>query len=115
MPKTKNLVPPIDSHSALLWDHGDDKIVGGFSGGKDSGYSNAISEYDINENQWRVLFKNKEVDNSENSNPTIPQGRMSLGAAIHKDNLYIFGGNEGNAKLNDLWKFDPKGKEVDVY
>lgn len=109
-PQKQEPLPLIDSHCALLWEQEGGKasmiVVGGFLGGKEGGYSNAVYEYSITDNQWRTLFKNKEVDTSTTKELTLPPGRMGLGAAIHRNNLYIFGGNEGNTKFGDLWKFD---------
>jgi len=114
-PVQKDPVPRIDSHEALLWNKGHGKasmiVVGGLIGGKDGGYSNAVYEYDLINNEWSALFKLQEVSNEDNPNPVLPQGRMGLGAAIHQDILYVFGGNEGNTKLNDLWKFDLNAKQ----
>jgi len=113
-PNKQDIVPSVDSHCALLWDQGEEKksmiVVGGFLAGKEGGYSNAVYEYDFEQNRWTTLFKNQEVDITK-ENPTIPPGRTGLGAAIYKDSVYIFGGNEGNTKLNDLWKFDLKEKK----
>ena len=110
IPIQKDPMPRIDSHQALLWNKSDGKssmiVVGGFLGGNNGGYSNAVYEYNLVDNEWKILSKNQEVNNEDNLNPIVPQGRMGLGAAIHNDILYIFGGNEGNTKLNDLWKFD---------
>jgi len=86
-------------------------IVGGFLGGKDGGYSNAVYEYNFEENKMHTLFKNHEVDVTGDETPSIPPGRMGLGAAIYQNTLYIFGGNEGNTKMNDLWKFDLNEKK----
>ena len=117
-PKSQGPTPALDSHCAMIWNKGNDKasmvVVGGFLGGKDGGYSNAVFEYDFAENQWNTLFKNVPVDSSAETEPKIPQGRTSLGAAIYKDYLYIFGGNEGNTKLNDLWQFDLNGRKWSI-
>jgi len=86
-------------------------LVGGFLSGKDGGYSNAVYEYDFTENRMTTLFKNQEVDITGNESLSVPPGRTGLGAAIYQNTLYIFGGNEGNTKLNDLWKFDLNEKK----
>ncbi len=124
-PTKQDPTPTLDSHSATLWNKSDGKvsmvIVGGFMGGKHGGYSNAVYEYSFDDNEWRALFKKQDLE-EEVTNPVIPQGRMGQGAAIKGDSLYMFGGNEGNNKLNDLWRFDlnekkwtqikPEGKTV---
>ena len=100
----------IDSHAAILWQKSDGEtsmiVVGGFIGGTVGDYSNAVFEYKIQENKWITLFQNHIIESGSSKSKKIPQGRMSLGATIHNNDLYIFGGNEGNTKFNDLWKFD---------
>lgn len=109
VPSNVESLPPIDSHVATLWEKDGQNasmiVVGGFIGGRLGQYSNAVYEYSFTDNQWTVLSKNKHIEAGSPQNSSYPQGRMSLGATVNKNDLYIFGGNEGNTKFSDLWKF----------
>ena len=120
-PTNVEQILPIDSHVAMIWKKEDGSesmvVVGGFIGGEIGEYSNAVFEYKIEDNTWHTLFHNRVIESDESKKKGIPQGRMSMGAAICKNALYMFGGNEGNTKFNDLWKFDlyeKKWSEVKV-
>jgi len=102
---------PLDSHSAILWQKDAENasmiVVGGFIGGNVGDYSNAVLEYNFEQNTWNTLFKNKLIESEKQSQKLgVPQARVGMGACINQNNLYIFAGNEGNTKFNDLWKFD---------
>jgi Kelch motif. len=109
-PKMEGDLLPIDSHTANIWEKEENKktmiVFGGFIGGTIGDYSNAVYEYDFEQNEWKTLFENKPVDAIEITKTTVPQGRMSHAAAISNNCLYIFGGFDGNTRLNDTWSFD---------
>jgi len=110
-PTNPELSVPLDSHCALIWEKDAENtsmiVVGGFIGGNVGDYSNAVLEYNLEQNTWTTLFKNKIIETEKASQKLgVPQGRVGMGACINQNNLYIFGGNEGNTKFNDLWKFD---------
>ena len=103
-------IPSVDSHSAVLWNKDDNTstmiMLGGFVGGEVAEYSNGVFEYNFKENAWTTLARNRIIESKNPENLRIPQGRMSFGACIHNNILYMFGGNNSNHKFNDLWKFN---------
>lgn len=110
-PKGSNQPPPLDSHSAAIWEDkstGDTPktymiVFGGFIGGRVGDYSNHVLRYDFEDNSWQTLFKNKSARDI-----AYPSKRMGQDAAVLDDNLYIFGGTDADIKFGDLWKFDLK-------
>ncbi|XP_065052421.1 kelch domain-containing protein 3-like [Rhopilema esculentum] len=66
-------------------------------------YDNAVYEFDTEKLKWTVL--------SVSGN--VPHGRRSHSAIAYNDNIYIFGGYNGqlNKHFADLWKFNPVNKQ----
>jgi|LauGreDrversion4_2_1035121.scaffolds.fasta_scaffold484558_2 hypothetical protein len=72
-------------------------IFGGFINGE---RTNSVFRFIFNENRWENITPN-------NNELMSPSPRAGHSAALHGNNMIIFGGrDEDNAKLNDLWIFD---------
>jgi len=105
-PKTKVLPPCIDSHSICHYKaNGIDYLVifGGFIGEQYGECWNQVIKYDITNGKWLLPYKE---DNLILASQSGPCPRSGHGAVIKGDFLYIFGGTDGEARYNDLWKYD---------
>jgi len=95
LPDSQDCPPPIDSHTACLYNDGTPWMVvfGGFKQG--------IRSNDVFVNNLTTL-KWKKATTSEG-----PVPRSNHSAVVYKDALYVFGGaDEEGEKLNDFWKLD---------
>ena len=102
--KKGSLAPPsVDSHtcSLLIEEDGSAALVvfGGFLGHVGE-YTNKVLRFDLTLEKWSILFDNPD----QILDAPFPRG--GHGSAIQNQNLYIFGGTDGDLKYNDLWKFD---------
>ena len=87
-PKPRSLhVGVVVSNSALY-------VFGGFDG---STRLNDLHRFDFASSVWTHIIPASGI---------APSPRDRLAAASLKDNLYIFGGFDGNSRVNDLWRFD---------
>ena len=92
-----NLPPPLDSHTACLYEKNEDSfmvVFGGFANGE---RTNEVYILNLLTMKWT------HVDIST----TKPGIRSGHSGAIYNDGLYIFGGiSDEGEKLNDFWRFD---------
>ncbi|KAK2574175.1 Leucine-zipper-like transcriptional regulator 1 [Acropora cervicornis] len=94
---TKGTPPaPRYHHSAVIF--GSNMLVfGGFTGDLYSNSNlqnkNDLFEYKFNTGQWTEWH----------IEGRLPPARSAHGAAIYKNNLWIFAGYDGNKRLDDLW------------
>ncbi|KAJ7387099.1 Kelch motif [Desmophyllum pertusum] len=108
---TKGAPPaPRYHHSAVIF--GSNMLVfGGFTGDLYSNSNlqnkNDLFEYKFNTGQWTEW----------RMEGRLPPARSAHGAAIYKNNLWIFAGYDGNKRLDDLWTIcltdpNPRWQEV---
>lgn len=108
---TKGTPPaPRYHHSAVIF--GSNMLVfGGFTGDLYSNSNlqnkNDLFEYKFNTGQWTEWH----------IEGRLPPARSAHGAAIYKNNLWIFAGYDGNKRLDDLWTIcltdlNPRWQEV---
>lgn len=84
----------------------------GYNGVKGQ-FLNSVYEYDIDSNTLTVLYAEAEGDKSKSifriyAGP-IPRANCSA-ASDGADAIYLFGGNQSDNRLNDLWRFDLSSK-----
>ena len=60
-------------------------------------YSNTITNYNFQQNQWTTITPKSSI---------IPSKRANCGGTIINSGIVIFGGINGKIRLNDLWRFD---------
>lgn len=70
-------------------------IFGGFFGGSIGLHSNYVFIYDFDTNHW-----------AKHANEVAPTPRDGSDMACYKGRLFIFGGNNGQERFNDLWSFN---------
>jgi N-acetylneuraminic acid mutarotase len=99
-------IDALDSHSAVITEQNNMLIFGGFIKEKGN-YSNSIYEFDFSTSSWNTLFDSSQIDKQSKR----PCGRCHSSMCIFNDKVYIFGGMNGNHKLNDFWCFDLKTKK----
>ena len=75
-------------------------VFGGFIKQKGQ-YTNNLNLYKFSTNEWQREFSQETSPKSKQ-----PCGRCNASMVHYKDTLYIFGGMNGNKKLNDFWAFD---------
>jgi len=106
---TSTVIPaPLDSHSSTLYKdpQGKSYIVtfGGFVGSTYGEYWNQIVMFDIENKRWILPYSKEE--GIQFLNPNGPAARCGHSATIHKNNLYVFGGTNGEVRFNDIWVYD---------
>ena len=106
---TNNLSPPpLDSHAGCIYaKNANEKYIvsfGGFVGGSYGEYWNQIVKYDINKKQWILPYNN--IKSIDFVNPSAPSPRCGHSVSLHKDNMYVFAGTNGEYRFNDLWICD---------
>lgn len=57
--------------------------------------------FKFSSNEWVGVFSQDKSAKSKQ-----PCGRCNASMVHYQDTLYIFGGMNGNKKLNDFWAFD---------
>lgn len=96
VPDNKTCPPPLDSHTACLYEDGTAAwmiVFGGFAVGE---RSNTVYSLNLSSEKWKQAHTSKG-----------PEGRSNHSAVIYKDHMYIFGGtSDEGEKLSDLWKLD---------
>jgi len=106
IPKSKAVPPPLDSHSACHYvdEKGNQFVVifGGFVGANFGEPWNQVIMFNLATEEWTLPYKDHIILNSGSG----PNPRSGHGAIIHKHDMYIFGGTDGDVKYNDLWKYD---------
>lgn len=104
-PKSKLQPPNLDSHAGILYKnekgHNIWVIFGGFVGGKYSEYWNQIIEFNFSTLEWSVPYTDKIVFKAEKA--PAPRGGHAM--SLYKDDIYVFGGTDGEVKFSDLWKY----------
>ncbi|OMJ68853.1 hypothetical protein SteCoe_33574 [Stentor coeruleus] len=96
LPDNASCPPPLDSHTACLYEDGTAAwmiVYGGYAAGE---RSSNVYTFNLNSEKW------KQAQTSRG-----PEGRSNHSAVIYKDHMYVFGGtNEEGEKLSDFWKLD---------
>ena len=96
LPSDPNCPPPLDSHSANLFEDSAGSwmlVFGGFMRGV---RSSNVYGFNLNNHTWRKIQTNDG-----------PVARSNHSAVVYNECLYVFGGSdEEGVKLNDLWKLD---------
>lgn len=96
-------IPPPRSGAASVVVRGILYIFGGYGGGASSGRLDDFYSYNFTSGEWREV----EVLSEER-----PACRENNGVVIgESDNVYLFGGYNGAAWLNDLWCYSIKTKK----
>jgi gliding motility-associated-like protein len=109
---------PSATHSGVSYkdENGDLWMFGGTE--KTSGVinnTNALWKYKISTNQWTWVSGDEAMGSAGNyglkgsssATNVIPAKYASTGGVDVSGNLWIFGGEDGRGKTNDLWKFNP--------
>ena len=95
---------PIDSHCSLLdANAGKMYIVCGYMESVGA-FSNAVYVCDLESDEGTCLSENKTGNNSM-------RGRVCASSALNGKQIFVFGGYDGQQRLNDLWKFSLTEKE----
>lgn len=93
--------PPRYHHSAVVYDDSM-FIFGGYTGDINSNQNlqnkNDLFEFKFRSSQW--------IDWRENVEGPLPPARSAHGATVYMGKMYIFGGYDGHARLNDMWCID---------
>jgi Galactose oxidase, central domain len=96
---TSNIPPPLDSHTACLYETNENAymvVFGGFAKGE---RTNQLYLMSLQDYSW---------SNPQTSDKR-PEIRSSHSAVIYKNDLYVFGGiSDEGEKLKDLWKLNLK-------
>jgi len=97
-----SIIPPPRSGAASVVVQGKLYVFGGYGGG--TGRLNDFYAYDFRKNSWEEV---KVVGD------TKPGCRENNGVVISDSSksIYLFGGYDGTAWLNDLWKYDIKSSQ----
>lgn len=95
-------IPKVDSHSVFLIDS-NMYVYGGYVSDK-AQYMRNIYCLDLDKMDWSTVF---EIKDSKDE----PEGRSNLAMVSEGQNLWIFGGTNGQKTLDDLWKFDLTAKK----
>ncbi|EAR86118.2 Sm protein (macronuclear) [Tetrahymena thermophila SB210] len=92
------LMPCIDSHS-MLYDQNKELLIisGGFLG-EVCEYSIDVFTFNFSSNSWTYIP-------SQTSQEKLPKPRGSHGSVLQNNNLFIFGGTDGENILEDMWYF----------
>jgi hypothetical protein len=110
IPKSKCMPPSLDSHTGCLYidEKGNQKIIvfGGFVGGQYGEPWNQVIEFNLSSEEWIPHYKEPLQLNSGSG----PAPRCGHTAVVLKNDMYVFGGTDGDIKFNDLWKYDLKQK-----
>lgn len=73
-------------------------VYGGYIPDK-AQYLRNIHCLDLDKMEWSTVFQSKDSKDE-------PEGRSNLSMVGEGQNLYVFGGTNGEKTLNDLWKFN---------
>lgn len=95
-------IPKVDSHSVFLMES-KLYVYGGYVSDK-AQYMKDIYCLDLEKMEWSTVYEGK------NSNDD-PEGRSNLAMVAEGQNLWIFGGTNGQKTLDDMWKFDLTAKK----
>ena len=98
--------PPRYHHSAVVY--GNSMFVfGGYTGDINSNQNlqnkNDLYEFKFLSSQW--------VDWREHLSQPLPPARSAHGATVYNNKMFIFGGYDGHARLNDMWSIDLSAAE----
>ena len=95
-------VPKVDSHAVTI--NGSKMyILGGYIPEK-AEYMKNIYCLDLEKFEWELLYDSK-------CSKDEPEARSNFNMVADGENLYIFGGTNGNHTLNDFWKFSLTSKK----
>ena len=93
--------PPRYHHSAVVYNDSM-FIFGGYTGDINSNQNlqnkNDLFEFRFRSSQW--------IDWRETVEGALPPARSAHGATVYDKKMYIFGGYDGHARLNDMWYID---------
>ncbi len=68
-------------------------------GGNDGQIKSDLFKFNFKTNTWT------EIENNNNNN-IWPKERCKTYASLYKNFMFIYGGNDGNDILDDLWSLD---------
>lgn len=95
---------PRDSHSAVVY--GDAIYV---FGGSTGSARNDLFSFNFETGQWQEVHPVVGLGQKVN----VPCSRFCHTCQVYKNSLYVFGGYDGNQRLNDFWQFR-LGTEVNI-
>lgn len=81
-------------------------IYGGYIPDK-AQYMKNIYCLDVDKFEWETVYQHKSTKDE-------PEGRSNLAMVSQGQNLWIFGGTNGQKTLDDLWKFDITAKKWNI-
>ena len=96
----------VHSHSCNYYngDGADEMVISfGFIGDDIADHTNQVWTYNLQKDTWSNLFPH-----TPNSMLNVPEARSGQATAIVRSTLYVFGGAQGDQRLNDMWGFDLK-------
>ena len=82
-----------------------------FGGQVEGTFFNDLIAFDLNAlqhptNQWEFLLPN--TTEGEPEHALVPAARTNHSVISYNDQLYLFGGTDGNRWFNDVWTYDPR-------
>ena len=82
-----------------------------FGGQVEGTFFNDLIAFDLNAlqhptNQWEFLLPNTVEGEPEHA--LVPAARTNHSVISYNDQLYLFGGTDGNRWFNDVWTYDPR-------
>lgn len=82
-----------------------------FGGQVEGTFFNDLIAFDLNAlqhptNQWEFLLSNTVEGEPQHS--LVPAARTNHSVISYNDQLYLFGGTDGNRWFNDVWTYDPR-------
>jgi N-acetylneuraminic acid mutarotase len=96
IPDNKSTPPPLDSHSAVLYEDGTACwmiVFGGFAVGQ---RVSSVYSLNLNNEKWKLAHTT-----------SGPRSRSNHSAVVYKEHMFTFGGtNDEGEKMNDMWKLD---------
>ena len=95
-PDNKGIPPPLDSHSAVVYEEGTASWMVVFGGYAVGHRVNTVYSLNLVNEKWKLAHTS--------AGPAV---RSNHSAVLYKEHMYTFGGtNDEGEKLNDMWKLD---------
>jgi len=79
-------------------------------GGNDGHIKSDLFKFNFKTNTWTEI-ENTDIDNINQ----WPKERCKTYASLYKNYMFIYGGNNGNEILDDLWSFDLSKKKIFLF
>lgn len=78
---------------------------------KEGTYFNDLFYFDIDKKLWTTICKTESMEEPHDPESQRPSPRTDHTAVHYEGSMYIFGGYDGQARFNDLYKFKLRNKK----